>query len=83
MDSKDKSISVVIDKLIETLKTPSEPVQIAVSECLPALVKLIPERVSELVDGLLNDIFNAADFATRRGSAFGLAGEIIPLSNIS
>ncbi|KAI8827337.1 armadillo-type protein [Chytriomyces cf. hyalinus JEL632] len=38
VDASDKKIPEVVDRLVETLKTPSEVVQMAVSECLPPLV---------------------------------------------
>ncbi|KAI9203244.1 armadillo-type protein [Polychytrium aggregatum] len=76
LDASDPIIPVVVDKLIETLRTPSEMVQIAVSECLPALIKLIKDEVPRLLDSLLDELFNSPKYAARRGAAYGLAGVV-------
>lgn len=74
MDSTDPRIPDVVDRLTEALKTPAEQVQIAVSDCLSPLVKLVEPRLSQLVDTLLVDLAAAEKYATRRGAAYGLAG---------
>ncbi|KAG6848260.1 hypothetical protein H0H93_001776 [Arthromyces matolae] len=74
LDSSDSRIPTIVDRLVEALKTPSEQVQIAVSDCLSPLVQLMRPRLASLVDQLLDDLFNSAKYGTRRGAAYGLAG---------
>ncbi|GAA5877296.1 hypothetical protein JCM16303_006233 [Sporobolomyces ruberrimus] len=74
LDPKDPRVKTVIGRLIEALKTPSEVVQAAVCDCLPPLIKVIPDDVPDLADQLLNDLFDAPKYAERRGAAYGLAG---------
>lgn len=77
LDSDDPSIPVVISKLIDTLKTPSEAVQEAVANCLPGLIKSINKNESaELVQKLLDGILNGKNYGERRGNAYGLAGVV-------
>ncbi|GAA6024607.1 hypothetical protein JCM11491_006044 [Sporobolomyces phaffii] len=74
LDPKDPRVKTVIGRLVEALKTPSEVVQAAVCDCLPPLIKVIPDDVPDLADQLLNDLFDAPKYAERRGAAYGLAG---------
>ncbi|GAA5985182.1 hypothetical protein JCM5350_004261 [Sporobolomyces pararoseus] len=74
LDPKDPRVKTVIGRLVEALKTPSEVVQAAVCDCLPPLIKVIPDEVPDLADQLLNDLFEAPKYAERRGAAYGLAG---------
>ncbi|KAE9398973.1 ARM repeat-containing protein [Gymnopus androsaceus JB14] len=76
LDASDSRIPDIVERLVEALKTPSEQVQIAVSECLSPLVKFMRPKVPTLVDSLLEDLFNAPKYASRRGAAYGLAGVI-------
>ncbi|KAG0051009.1 translational activator of GCN4 [Gryganskiella cystojenkinii] len=76
LDASSPKIPSAVQKLIETLKTPSEPVQIAVSNCLPGLVKSIPDQVSALIKDLMDKTFHSSKYSERRGAAYGLAGVI-------
>jgi HEAT repeat protein len=76
LNPTDARIPIVIDKLLETLKTPAESVQAAVSDCLPPLIKSIKDNASNLIKGLLNQLFHSEKYAERRGAAFGLAGVV-------
>ncbi|OUM57069.1 hypothetical protein PIROE2DRAFT_49018, partial [Piromyces sp. E2] len=77
LDPSDPSIPVVISKLIDTLKTPSEAVQEAVANCLPGLIKAIgKDESAELVKKLLDGILNGKNYGERRGNAYGLAGVV-------
>ncbi|KAJ3807969.1 armadillo-type protein [Lentinula aff. lateritia] len=76
LDASDARIPNIVERLVEALKTPSEQVQIAVSECLSPLVNVMRLKVPTLVDSLLEDLFNAPKYASRRGAAYGLAGVI-------
>ncbi|KAG5638049.1 hypothetical protein H0H81_002083 [Sphagnurus paluster] len=74
LSPSDTRIPGIVDRLVDALKTPSEQVQIAVSDCLSPLVKLMRPRLAELVDSLIEDLLNSPKYATRRGAAYGLAG---------
>ncbi|KAH6560638.1 hypothetical protein BASA62_010347 [Batrachochytrium salamandrivorans] len=74
LDADDQRIPEVVSKLIETLKTPSELVQVAVSECLPALIKVNKQDLPKIVARLLDQLFNAEKYGMRRGAAYGLSG---------
>jgi hypothetical protein len=74
LESTDQRVGETIDKLIDTLTTPSESVQIAVSQCLPPLVKSNKGRVDSLVKKLLDMLFNSENYGHRRGAAYGIAG---------
>ena len=76
LDSSDKRMPQIVERLIEALKTPSEQVQIAVSDCLAPLVKVMQSPVSDLVDRLLHELFEAPKYGARRGAAYGLAGVV-------
>ena len=76
LDPADPRIAVVIGRLVEALRTPSEVVQAAVCDCLPPLIKVIKSQVPALVDQLLTDLFTAPKYAERRGAAYGLAGVV-------
>lgn len=76
LSENDKRISSVVERLLYALKTPSEMVQMAVADCLPALVPAIKEEVPSLIDRLFDDLFLGANYAHRRGAAYGIAGII-------
>ena len=70
----DPRVPKVVQRLLETLSTPSEAVQYAVAECLPPLVRASTEKTSEYVQHVLDRLFNSKKYAARRGAAYGLAG---------
>lgn len=76
LHADDERLKTVIGRLVDALKTPSEAVQSAVSDCLPPLVRLRKEQVPILIQRLLDDTLNAIKYAERRGAAYGLAGAI-------
>ncbi|KAJ3072605.1 translational activator of GCN4, partial [Rhizoclosmatium hyalinum] len=77
LDASDKKIPEVVDRLVETLKTPSEVVQMAVAECMPPLIKVMSsDEVRSLVDRLLRSLFSSPKYAERRGAAYGIAGAV-------
>jgi len=76
LDPADPRVAKVIGRLVDALKTPSEVVQAAVCDCLPPLIRVIKDDVPDLADQLLNDLFNGAKYAERRGAAYGLAGVV-------
>lgn len=76
LDPADTRIPQIVKRLVEALKTPSEQVQIAVSDCLSPLVKIQRSTVPSLVDQLFEELLIAPKYAARRGAAYGLAGII-------
>jgi hypothetical protein len=74
LDGTDSRVPSIVERLVDALKTPAEQVQMAVSDCLSPLVKVMRPKVAQLVDDLLDQLFNAPKYATRRGAAYGLAG---------
>jgi hypothetical protein len=74
LDPTDSRIDIIIDKLLSTLKTPSESVQFAVCDCLPPLIRTRSSRVRELTSQLMATLTTAPKYAERRGAAFGIAG---------
>ncbi len=74
--ASDPRITGIVDRLVDALRTPSEQVQIAVSECLSPLASLMRTRLPDLVDHLFNELFDSSKYASRRGAAYGLAGVI-------
>ncbi len=76
LDPSDPRIPTIVDRLVEALKTPAEQVQIAVSDCLSPLVRLMRPKLPSLVNNLIDDLANAPKYAARRGAAYGLAGVI-------
>ncbi|KAK4705757.1 hypothetical protein P7C70_g456, partial [Phenoliferia sp. Uapishka_3] len=76
LEPTDPRVAAVIGRLVDALRTPSEVVQVAVCDCLPALIRVIGDDVPPLVDQLLSDLFQAPKYAERRGAAYGLAGVV-------
>ncbi|KAI5063295.1 hypothetical protein GOP47_0021842 [Adiantum capillus-veneris] len=72
----DPKVSVIIEKLLEVLKTPSESVQRAVSDCLPPLMQSQQENAQALLLRLLKQMMQSEKYGERRGAAFGLAGVV-------
>jgi hypothetical protein len=72
--SEDSRVPKVVNKLLETLSTPSEAVQYAVAECLPPLVRASSEKTSDYIQYVTDKLFNSKKYAARRGAAYGLAG---------
>ncbi|KAI9008544.1 armadillo-type protein [Hyaloraphidium curvatum] len=72
--SDDPHVAPILKKLLETLKTPSESVQMAVAECLPPLAKGLKDEAATVAAQLMDQLLNGQSYAERRGAAYGLAG---------
>ncbi|ODN04906.1 Translational activator GCN1 [Orchesella cincta] len=83
MDPKDKRVKSIFDTLLETLATPSEKVQEAVANCLPALVPAVKDDAEGIIQKLTTKMMGAENFGDRRGAAYGLAGLIKGLGILS
>ena len=74
LSKDDPRVRQVMQKLTETLSTPSEPVQVAVANSMAPLVRSIAkDELPAVVDNLLKVLFEGESFAERRGAAYGLA----------
>ncbi|CCM02945.1 uncharacterized protein FIBRA_05060 [Fibroporia radiculosa] len=76
LDPSDSRVPKIVERLVEALKTPAEQVQMAVSDCLVALVNRMRSPLAALINRLLDELFDAPKYAARRGAAYGLAGVI-------
>jgi uncharacterized membrane protein YbjE (DUF340 family) len=67
---------MIIGRLVDVLKTPSESVQKAVSTCLISLMHNLTDEAEreKLIAALLELLFRGASYAHRRGAAYGLSG---------
>ncbi|KAI0343486.1 ARM repeat-containing protein [Trametopsis cervina] len=76
LDPKDARVANIVERLIEVLSTPSEQVQIAISDCLSPLIQGMGTSTGDLVDRLFDQLQTGQKYATRRGAAYGLAGVV-------
>ncbi|TFY83754.1 hypothetical protein EWM64_g252 [Hericium alpestre] len=76
LNPADPRLPTITARLVEALKTPSEQVQFAVSDCLAPLVRITKSSVPKLMDQLMDELYNGPKYAARRGAAYGLAGII-------
>lgn len=74
LESGDQRIPIVVDRLLNSLSTPSETVQYAVAKCLPPLVLASLDKSSDYIQKMMDDILSAKKYANQRGAAYGLAG---------
>jgi hypothetical protein len=73
----DSKIPVVIERLLDTLSTPSETVQYAIAECLPPLVQTCGDKSSKYFDQIIDTLLTSKKYALQRGAAYGLAGLVL------
>eukprot|EP01114_Cavostelium_apophysatum_P005269 TRINITY_DN1605_c0_g1_i7.p1 TRINITY_DN1605_c0_g1~~TRINITY_DN1605_c0_g1_i7.p1 ORF type:complete len:2557 (-),score=707.41 TRINITY_DN1605_c0_g1_i7:133-7803(-) len=69
----DPKVGQIVDKLIDTLRTPSESVQKAVSKCLVPLLPHVQDRAESLAKLLLERNLSGENYGERRGAAYGIA----------
>ncbi|KAI3646171.1 hypothetical protein MP228_009099 [Amoeboaphelidium protococcarum] len=76
LDAQSERVDYVLKQLFKALSIPSESIQIAVAECLPPLIRMKRKDSTRYIKDLFQDATENTSFATRRGSAFGLAGVV-------
>lgn len=74
LDASDERLTIIVDRLLATLDTPSEDVQYAVSECIAPLVKSLEPKLQDHLDSLFEKLWNGKNLAVRKGAAYGIAG---------
>ncbi|QOU21409.1 hypothetical protein BRETT_001132 [Brettanomyces bruxellensis] len=74
LDEKDHRRKEIVSRLLEALKTPSEEVQFAISQCISPLVGSIENELSEYLGKLFDVLYNGKNLAERKGAAYGIAG---------
>ncbi|KAJ1968967.1 translational activator of GCN4, partial [Dispira parvispora] len=74
LPASDPRLAQAVEKLMDSLATPSEAVQRAVAQCLAPLMPPLVDQVPAWVDTLSNMLYKAPKYAQRRGGAFGIAG---------
>lgn len=81
----DKKIDAIIQRLLDVLKTPSEPVQRSVAACLEHIVSGMPDRAVTLLNHCLGLLLTPGKggYPHQRGGAWGLAGLVKGLRPIS
>ncbi|EDV23577.1 uncharacterized protein TRIADDRAFT_58366 [Trichoplax adhaerens] len=83
LDKDDPKMLPIIDKLLDTLSTPSQPVQQAVANCLPPVIPAVKHKVPDLIKRMLQQLFESGQYGERRGAAYGLAGIVKGLGILS
>ncbi|AOA64745.1 Gcn2p kinase activity positive regulator [Komagataella phaffii CBS 7435] len=74
LTAADPRLDQIVQRLLDTLDTPVQQVQRAVSQCLAPLVPLFDTKLSGYIDALLTKLFDAPNLAERKGAAYGIAG---------
>ena len=70
----DERVPKVVQRLLNTLSTPSETVQYAVAGCLPPLIQTSSQKIPDYLQLIIDQLFQSKRYAARRGAAYGLAG---------
>lgn len=78
LDKEDPKVVSIVQTLLEALSTPSEAVQIAVSDCLAPLMKIpvVKEQGPDILKELLARCVKGKTYGERRGAAFGVAAVV-------
>ncbi len=78
LDKEDPKVVSIVQTLVGALATPSEAVQIAVSDCLAPLMKIpvVKDQGPELLKELLSRCVGGRSYGERRGAAFGVAAVV-------
>ncbi|CAB3252124.1 unnamed protein product [Arctia plantaginis] len=85
LENTDPRIKPIALRLVAALSTPSQPVQEAVSNCLPYLVNApaLEKEVPTIMNKLMKQLLTAEKYGERKGAAYGIAGIIKGLGILS
>ncbi|XP_014362251.2 eIF-2-alpha kinase activator GCN1 isoform X1 [Papilio machaon] len=85
LEPHDARIRPITLRLVAALSTPSQPVQDAVSNCLPHLVTspALAAEIQPIMNKLMKQLLTAEKYGDRRGAAYGIAGVIKGLGILS
>ena len=56
LDQADPKVAAIVHQLLANLNTPSQPVQEAVSSCLPPLMGTMKDEAQEIIDSLMEKV---------------------------
>lgn len=75
LQEDDPRILLIVGRLLDTLDTPSEDVQQAVSACISPLVPLFKPKVTDYLNVLMDKLLDSTlSRSVKRGAAWGVAG---------
>ncbi|SCV00820.1 LANO_0F08724g1_1 [Lachancea nothofagi CBS 11611] len=75
LSAEDARVITIVERLLDSLETPSEEVQQAVSICISPLVGLLGSKIESYLRNMMQKLLDPrAKFHSRRGAAWGLAG---------
>lgn len=83
LDKEDERIRPIVKRLLDALSTPSQQVQEAVANCLPALMPFVKDDASQMVKKLMQQLVKSEKYGERRGAAYGIAGIVKGLGILS
>ena len=75
LQNNDPRISLIVERLLVTLDTPSPDVQQAIAECIAPLVFQFKDKVQGYINNLMDKLLDpTVPTALRKGAAWGIAG---------
>lgn len=76
LERSDPKIQSIFDILLSALYTPSQSVQLAVSECLTSIAKTdyVLSNSEDIINNLFETLTESDEFSQRLGAAHGIAG---------
>ena len=74
LKADDERLHLIVERLLQTLDTPSEDVQYAVSECIAPLSQAFEPNLQAHFDNLFAKLWSGSSLAVRKGAAYGISG---------
>ncbi|RHZ01524.1 hypothetical protein DYB31_000087 [Aphanomyces astaci] len=76
MDKADPKVASIVQRLLDSLKIPSEPVQRAIALCLSPLIPAVKDQSTDILNSLLTDATQGETYGDRMGAAFGVSAVV-------